>query len=435
MPEIGRSRGVAVAAAGTGVNLALGVLYAWSVIKGGIPDTWGWSNAHKAMPYAVACLVFALAMTPAGRLQDRIGPRWVATIGGLLTGLGCIVAALSGASLTGFVLGFGLLAGTGIGFGYSAATPAAIKWFPPQKTGLVTGIVVAGFGLASVYIAPLATFLLDHFARRGPTGVLEKGVSSTMLLLGVGFLVVVIVLSQLLRNPPSGYAAAPAGSKASSARPPASDHGARAMLRSPQFYVLWLMYFAGAAAGLTFISVAQGLGKRSLGELAFLVVVVLAVGNAGGRVVAGLVSDRIGRLWTVCGVHVLQAGAVLLLYFVKGGASWPVILALVCLIGANYGSNLSLFPAASKDLFGLKNFGLNYGILFSAWGAAGLTMPWVNGAITDATGGDGWTYLIIVGLLLLGAGLTFASRALGARAAAEAAAAPDSAAASLTSGT
>jgi MFS family permease len=412
-----KNRGVVVAAAGTGINLALGILYAWSVLKGGIPASWHWTDADKALPYSVACLVFALAMIPAGALQDRLGPRGVATLGGILTGIGCIVASQSGSSLAGFVLGFGVLAGVGIGFGYAAATPPAVKWFPARKTGMVAGIVVAGFGLASVYIAPLATRLLDVFAKPNAAGVLEKGISRTMLTFGVGFLVVVTALAQLLVNPPARPAAAaasPSTGTGATAGPPTTgnDRGWREMVRTPQFFVLWIMYFAGSAAGLTYISVAQGLGKKALGEWAFVAVVVLAVGNAGGRIFAGFISDRIGRPWTLFGAFVIQAMALLALYLSKGGAGWPVLMPILVLVGANYGANLALFPASAKEFFGLKNFGMNYGILFSAWGAAGLIMPWTNGKITDLTGSGDLTYFIIIGLLAIGAALTFVSRRL-----------------------
>jgi MFS transporter, OFA family, oxalate/formate antiporter len=412
-------KGWVVLLSGTGINLALGILYTWSVIKGGIPDSWGWSNADKALPYSIACIVFAIAMVPAGKLQDKIGPRWVASIGGLMTGIGCIIAAMSGSSLAGFVIGFGIFAGVGIGFGYSSATPPAVKWFPPQKTGMVAGIVVAGFGLASVYIAPLATKLLTVFqtvttdAATNQT-ITEKGVSSTMLVFGIAFIIIVVSLSQLLKNPPEGHLAAPAAAKTGSA-PAKSDMSWKEMLSTLQFYILWLMFFAGAAAGLTFISVAQDLGKRSLGELAFFAVVVLAIGNAGGRILAGMVSDKIGRQWTLFCAFMIQTVVVLSLYFVANGASWggywPIIMLIVAFVGANYGANLSLFPSVSKDYYGLKNYGFNYGILFTAWGAAGLVMPWVNGFVKDS-GKPNYSYIIIICLLLTGAALTFVSRSL-----------------------
>ncbi len=416
------TKGWIVALAGTGINLALGILYAWSVIKGGIPDSWGWSNADKALPYSVACIVFALAMVPAGRLQDVIGPRWVATIGGIMTGAGCIIAAIAGSSLVGFVVGFGIFAGIGIGFGYASATPPAVKWFPPEKTGLVAGIVVAGFGLASVYIAPLATKLLSVFqttVTNPATGqaVVEKGVSNTMMVFGIGFIIIVVALSQLLKNPPEGYAPK-AAAKASASTAKKVDKSWKEMLSTLQFYILWLMYFAGAAAGLTFISVAQDLGKKSLGELAFVAVAVLAVGNAGGRILAGMVSDKIGRQWTLFCAFIIQSLVVLALYFAATGASWgakwPIILLLVIFIGANYGANLSLFPSVTKDYYGLKNFGLNYGFIFTAWGAAGMAMPWINGFVRDM-GKPTLSYWIIIGMLLAGALLTFVSRSVAAR--------------------
>ncbi|MCX7857238.1 MAG: OFA family MFS transporter [Deltaproteobacteria bacterium] len=381
-------RGWLVTFCGTGINLALGILYSWSVFKGAIPGDWGWTNAQKALPYAVACFVFSLAMIPAGRLQDKIGPRWVATMGGVLVGIGFIVASLSGSSLWGFVIGFGILGGTGIGFGYASATPPAVKWFPPEKTGLITGIVVSGFGLASVYIAPLASKLLDVFS-----------VSQAMMIFGVAFLVIVTILSQFLVNPPAKSNPSQSVSTVSFN----NELSWKEMVSSGKFYVLWVTYFIGAGAGLTFISFAQDLGKKSLGELAFIAVAILAIGNAAGRIIAGFFSDRIGREKTIFYFLLAQAITVFILYLVKEGASWPIILLIILFIGGNYGSNLSLFPSATKDYFGLKNFGLNYGIVFTAWGASGLFLPWLNGKIRDLTGTNDLTFLVIVGLLLFGA--------------------------------
>ena len=151
-----------------------------------------------------------------------------------------------------------------------------------------------------------------------------------------------------------------------------------------------------------------------------MAVAVLAVGNATGRIVAGLISDKIGRQWTLFGFLIVQAIVLFVLYLLKGGASWPIVLLIVLLIGANYGSNLSLFPSATKDYFGLKNFGVNYGFVFTAWGVAGLIMPWANGRIKDATGSDTLTFFIIVAVLIAAALLTFVSRSIAARDAAAA---------------
>ena len=401
--------------AGTGINLALGVLYTWSVISGAIPESWGWNQADKALPYAVACFVFALTMIPAGRLQDRIGPRWVATVGGVMIGAGCIIASLTGSSLAGFVIGFGLLAGIGIGFGYAATTPAAVKWFPPSRTGLIAGLVVAGFGLASVYIAPLATALLGSFATEN-NGVTEMGVSSTMMVFGVVFLVVVVLLAQFLKNPPAGYKFPETAPKADekTAAPasaiPAVDKNWLDMLKTPQFWLLWFMYACGAATGLMLIGMAKKLGIASLGEAAFMVVVVLSIGNAGGRILSGIVSDRIGRQWTMFGAFVLQAIMVTSLIFVQSSA--VLLLLIIFIAGGNYGANLTLFPSATKDYFGLKDFGLNYGIMFTAWGVGGLILPRINGMIIDATGEPKISFIVAGLLMIVAAVLTFVSRAV-----------------------
>jgi len=410
-----------VVLAGVCINLTMGFLYAWSVVRGGIPEAWGWSNADKALPFSVICIAITIAMIPAGRLQDKIGPRIVSTVGGVLIGLGFLVCYFSGSSLAGFIVGFGVLGGIGMGASYASATPPAVKWFPPAKTGMIAGIVVAGFGLSPVIIAPLTSKLLAMFQTTiidsvsGKT-IIEKGVSMTMLIYGIAFPIIIIALSQMLKNPPAANAvkvvAAATAMKPSSDK---KDFAWKEMMGTSQFYLLWFMYFAGSAAGLMFISVAQELGKKTLGEYAFFAVVVLACGNAGGRVLAGIVSDIIGRQWTIFCSCVLQSLVVFCMYLATSGASWSsnafVMMTLVALIGANFGSNLALFPAVTKDYFGVKNFGLNYGIVFTAWGVAGLVMPWVNGFVKDV-GMPNLSYLIVISMLMTAAVFTFLSRSV-----------------------
>src|SRR5512141_2806303 len=191
-------RGWIVVAAGTGLNLALGILYAWSVFSKQLVESvdkggFGWTKTQATLPYTIAIACFALMMVPAGRLQDRVGPRVVASAGGVLTGLGLLVASLAGpASALPAILGFGVLGGTGFGLGYASTTPAAVKWFPPEKKGLITGIVVSGFGLAPVYIAPFSKFLIQDF-----------GVGDAFRILGAIFAVFAVVIAQFIINPPA----------------------------------------------------------------------------------------------------------------------------------------------------------------------------------------------------------------------------------------
>ena len=408
-------RGWIVTAAAALSGLVLGILYVWSVVRAGIPPSWGWSKADAALPYSVMCAFFAITMIPAGRLQDRFGPRLAVLLGGALAGLGLVICGLGGSSLAVYVIGFGVVTGCGVGFGYAATTPASIKWFPPQKTGLIAGIVVAGFGLAPVVLAPLSAWFLDLFASTDAQGVVEQGVPGTMTALGVVTWVVVGGLSFFIRNPPEGLSVQPRqAAGAAAARVQRPEYVWRQMLRTAQFWLLFVMYFFGAAAGLTFISVASDLGKHALGSLAFLAVVVLAVGNSLGRVVTGSLSDRIGRQWTLFAEFVVQAVVVAVLYLVSGrDAPWPAVLAIVFLLGFNYGTNLAVFPAACKDYYGIRDFGLNYGCLFAAFGSAGLVMPWLSGLILDRTGSPDLSYVIIVVSLGVAAGLAVVSSLLG----------------------
>jgi OFA family oxalate/formate antiporter-like MFS transporter len=396
-----KNLGWQVTCAGLGINLALGVLYSWSVISKAIPESWKWSEADKSWPYSIACLVFALMMVPAGRLQDKVGPRWVATFGGILVGIGLIFASMT-TTYFGYILGFGLLAGTGIGFGYASATPPAVKWFPPAKTGLIAGLVVGGFGLASVYIAPLTTVLINAI-----------GVEKCMLCLGIAFLIVVTVLSQFLVVPPKGYV--PAGcvpAKGSATSVKREDFSPGEMLGNIQFYLLWFMYACGAGAGLMIIAKLAKIAESQAGiKLGFVLVAVLAVGNGGGRVLAGMVSDKIGRKPTLVLCFLMQAVLMVLLAIAQKGSflANDVPLALIsALIGANYGANLSLFPSITKDYYGLKNFGVNYGLVFTAWGVGGFLLSLLAGYLYKQYNTFTYSCYVAAGLLVLAAIVTFA---------------------------
>ncbi len=343
-------------------------------------------------------------MVFAGRAQDRFGPRLVASLGGALCGIGMIVASFGTRSSTlPITVGFGVLTGVGMGLGYAAATPAAVKWFPPQRKGLITGIVVAGFALASVYIAPLTKLLLQLY-----------GVPGSFRFLGIMFLLVTVGLAQLLVNPPAGYVpvgsrpAALAGGKGASPAV-ASNYGWRQMLRTPQFALLWLMYACSAFAGLMIIGHMAKIAALQMSglDLGFLLVAVLAIGNALGRVVAGVVSDKIGGIRTMLIVFLAQAAMMGVLAFSHTVATLVPVAAAV---GFCYGANLSLFPSTTAGFFGTENLGVNYGLVFTAWGVGGVFGSMVAGSIVDSAGSYGLAYAIAAGLCVLAAGLTFVTK-------------------------
>jgi OFA family oxalate/formate antiporter-like MFS transporter len=396
-----------VTLSGTGINLALGILYTWSIFKGAIEASiktggegaFNWDLASTNTPYSVCCLVFAFAMILAGKCQDKFGPRITAFIGGVLVSIGLILISTT-TTFGLWVLGFGLLAGAGIGFGYSAATPPALKWCPPSKTGFVAGLVVAGFGLASVYIAPLSQYLLGIW-----------GIQKSMLFFGIAFLFVVCGLSTMLVNPPPDYVCEEvnAGGTAKKAAKSQNDINPSGMMKDGAFYIIWLIYFIGAGAGLMFISSVTGMAKKSLGDMAFLAVATVAIGNAGGRIIAGLLSDKIGRRLTLTLMLLFQCVLMLIAIPIVGKSSSAVILVLLAtFIGFNYGTNLSLFPSLTKDKWGLKNFGINYGIVFTAWGIGGFIMPILSQKLYAKYHVYTYSFLTAAILLFIGVLLTFA---------------------------
>ncbi len=403
MSQMMKNRGWIVTFSGTGINLALGILYTWSIFKGAIRQSieeggegaFNWDLASLNDPYAICCIVFAFIMILAGKCQDRFGPSRTALIGGVLVGLGFIWISQT-TNYVAWVLGFGVLAGAGIGFGYAAATPPALKWFPPAKTGLIAGLVVCGFGLASLYIAPLAQYLLGIW-----------GLQKAMLFFGIAFLVVVCGLAMLLVNPPEGYVPEGAGvnvSKTVSSDIAEIEAKPSEMLKTRAFYTIWLIYFIGAGAGLMVIGSLAGMAKKSMGELAFLVVAILAIGNAGGRIIAGILSDKIGRRATLMIMLGVQTILMLVAIPIVGAEkSSAVVLVLVAtFIGFNYGTNLSLFPSLTKDNWGLKNFGINYGIVFTAWGVGGFVMGRSSQMLIAHTGAYTSSFLTAAALLIVG---------------------------------
>jgi OFA family oxalate/formate antiporter-like MFS transporter len=400
---------------GAGINLCLGGLYSWSILKRALEGEYGLSPAAAALPYTVSCLVFAFMMVPAGRLQDRFGPRVVATLGGLMFGAGLVVAGLASPdrNTTPFLVGgFGILSGFGLAFGYASTTPPAVKWFPPQRQGLIVGLVVGGVGLASVYVAPLTTYLLNR-----P----NLDVAGVFRILGICFCAVIVVFAQFLKNPPPGHAhpvkaKPPATSKnKAAARKPGTeinpktgrDYAWAEMMRTPQFYLLWTMFLFGSGAGLMLISFAVSMAKGSIADIGFVLVAVLAVGNAGGRLAGGVVSDKIGRTRGMLLVFVAQACMLGLLSLFSNHPG--AVLFCVAGIGFNYGACLSLFPSITADYYGLKNLGLNYGIMFTAWGC-GSIMATVAGRIKEATGSYTPALALAAALCIVAAGMTFLVR-------------------------
>jgi predicted MFS family arabinose efflux permease len=289
------------------------------------------------------------------------------------------------------------MAGTGIGLGYATATPAAVKWFPPAKKGLITGIVVSGFGLASVYIAPLSRYLLTSY-----------GVNTSFIILGIAFAAATGIICQFIQNPST--AVVNAGPKVQNNQVTV-DYTWRQMMKTSTFYLLWIEFVCGAIAGLMIIGHLAKIVAVQSGnaiQAGFFFVAFLAVFNAGGRLIAGAVSDYIGRMKTILLVFISQA--VVMFFFSRLSTITGFVIGSA-VVGFSYGACLSLFPSTTADHWGTKNLGLNYGIMFTAWGVGGVFGPILAGRVADATGSYSTAYLISAGLLIFAAVLTFFTKA------------------------
>lgn len=391
------------------VQIILGTVYAFSVFVGPLEMEFGWDRTATQWAFSIALATFAITMIPAGRLQDRIGPRKVAIIGGLLLGLSFLLGAflIDGDRPWALYLTYGLLGGAGIGFGYVCPIAAAVKWFPDKK-GLITGLAVAGFGAGALFFAGPASTLLLPPAAQEPMGISQIlwiglgitegsgfgiGWQTFFVLHGIVAAGVVILGALLLRNPPEGWQ--PAGWKPSESSIKAGrELEWREMLDTPLACMLWLTFIFGATSGLMAIGQWKPMMGSILGDATFAPdwmggfgrfvepVGILAIFNAIGRIFWGKISDLIDRPRAMMIMFLSQGMAFMLLVSVE--SHFTVFLASAW-VGLNFGGNFALFPSATADYFGTKNLGINYGWIFTAYGVAGILGPVVGGVLFDAT--------------------------------------------------
>ena len=356
------------------MNIALGTLYAWSVFVAPLEKEFGWKRADTSMVFTIAVVVFALTFIVAGRLQDKYGPFWVSLTGGVLVSLGFFLCAFTH-SLTYLFICFGVIGGLGNGFGYSTPIPVMAKWFP-DKRGLAVGLAVGGYGAGSAIFGPLANLKL----------IPAYGVHTTFMILGGIFLVMTVIGAFLLKNPPPGYkpagwTPAPATAKTGATT---QEFTPSEVLKTPAFYFMWIAYALGASAGLMVISqlvpFAKSMGIPSA-ALVTMTLVVSATGNASGRILSGWMSDALGRLNVLRLMIAVSMISMPLLYLAGSNVSYLYV--MVFIVYWCYGTQLSVNGSATADFWGTKNAGINYGMLFTAWGVAGIIGPRIGGVLFD----------------------------------------------------
>ncbi len=381
------------------IQLALGAIYAWSVFTARLTDPAGpyaFSASETAWVFSAGLATFAIVMVLAGRILPRVGPRRLSAAGGLLLGAGYLLGGFFGTSFWAQLFGIGIIGGAGIGLAYVVPIAVCVKWFPDKK-GLITGLAVAGFGFgATIWVKMAGSWFGGLLNTTAVFGL--PGVQSVFVIYGIAFAALVLLGSLVMINPPEGFL--PAGWT-----PPTSEDGdhegaiefrARDMLRTPQFYMLWSVFFAAGVAGLMVIYCIKLFGIDALehngiagaGAITGTAMAWYAIFNGAGRIAWGSISDRIGRKATIMLMAVLQGVTMLATYhvFITFGSAWGFIV-VAALIGFNYGGSFALFPAITADYFGNKNVGSNYGWMFTAYGIAGLAGPLLAGYFKDAAQG------------------------------------------------
>jgi MFS transporter, OFA family, oxalate/formate antiporter len=359
-------------AGGLSMNLALGTLYGWSVFVAPLEARFGWKRTDTSMVFTIAVVVFALSFVVAGRIQDKFGPRGCSLAGGVLVSLGFYLCSYT-TSLSYLYVCFGVIGGLGNGFGYATTIPVMAKWFP-DKRGLAVGLAVGGYGAGSAIFGPLVQLKL----------IPAYGLPATFQILGAIFLVMTMLGALLLRNPPAGYRPEgwlPAAAQSAAA---ARELTPGEMLRTPTFYLMWLGFALGCSAGLMVISqlvpFARSVGIAAA-ALSTMTLVVGAVGNASGRILSGWMSDRLGRINVLR--MMIGIGIVAMPALYAAGSNVVLLYAAVFVVYWCFGSQPSVNGVATSDFWGTKNAGINYGILFTAWGVAGIIGPRIGGVLYD----------------------------------------------------
>ncbi len=381
------------------INLCIGSMYAWSSLSAPMAKE---LNANLSSVFSTANAVSFITMIIGGLLNDKYGPRWVMFVGGVMFGAGMFFSGL-GQSVTHLILSYGLCLGLGMSLVYGCTISNTIKFFP-DKRGMVGGMTTASYGISSVIFAPLADWICGFVGAR-----------ITFMILGGIFLVVICAGSFLMAKCPAGFLPTGFVPPVQSSTKKVEDKSPMQMLKMPIFYVMLIMLTCGGTFGLMVISGAKGLalGMTAVSPAtATLFVSVLCLFNTAGRLVAGTLSDKLGRINTLTSALVIALIGLATLYICGLNGSAVLFAIGIMLIGVCFGTFMGVFPGFCTDQFGTRYNTVNYGIMWIGFSAAGIVGPSVLTAVHSTTGSYNLSFVIAFGMALLGLGLSFLYRKL-----------------------
>ena len=373
------------------IQLALGAIYAWSVFTVALKqEPYNFTTPQTQAVFMAGLFTFALVMIFAGiQMKKGVPPRTLAMTGGIVLGAGYILGSFLGSSFIMQFICIGIIGGAGIGIAYVVPIAVGMKWFPDKK-GLVSGLAVAGFGFgATIWVKVAGSWF----------GLIDKlGVQTVFMYYGIAFIVMTVIGSIWMVNPPEGYVPAgytpPSSSGGGSKKAVAEDFTWQEILKKVAFWTIWLIFVFGGMAGLMVIGTIRlfgldalkntGMDAATAGAAAGTAMAWYAIFNGLGRIAWGKISDNIGPKFAIFLMSLIQGILMLTFYYV--GTSALMLAVYASAIGFNFGGNFALFPTVTASLFGTKNVGSNYPFVFTAYGIGGIAGPMLGGFVREATG-------------------------------------------------
>lgn len=381
------------------INLCLGSVYAFSVFKVPVQNLFKVGAFDSGLPYMFFLAFFAGIFPFSGRLLEKVGPRKLGIIGGVIVGLGWILSGIIPGMLPNIwtlVITYGVIAGAGVGLSYSGPIQVATRWFPDKK-GLAVGLTLAGFGGSALVTAYIANILIS-----------TSGLLSTFLYLGIAFIIIVILLALPLKFPAAGWKPAGWVPKAGAATAKA-DYDSAQMTKTSSFWGLFICFIIGSLAGLMAILIASPVAtsiiKLDVATAATLVG-FFAIFNGGGRPLFGWITDRITPRYAAMLSFVIILLASIGMMFAGPGTS---ALYIICFAGfwLSCGGWLAIAPTSTATFFGIKFNARNYGIMLLAYGVGAILANFISGFASDLFGSYLRAFIPVGALAFIGIFIAF----------------------------
>ena len=387
-----------IALSAVGIHIAIGSVYAWSVYTPPLVDQMGWELADTQLTFSLAIFFLGISAAFLGKFIEKIGPRKAGMLSALFFGVGIMGSGLAVQlnSIYLLYMCYGVLGGIGLGIGYIAPVATLLKWFP-DKRGLASGIAIMGFGFAALISSPVIVFLIA-----------ATGIAGAFYITGAAYLSIIFISSLYLTPPPAQWIPVgfkqPELSKNSEGIP---DLSGREVLRSKNFWFLWIMFFINISCGIAIISAASPMAQEYAGLSAVsaaAMVGFMGLFNGAGRIGWATLSDLTGRPAMFRIFFVIQIAAYLLLTIKSDPILFQI---LIFIIISCYGGGFATMPAFLTDMFGTRNLGTILGYMLTAWAAAGLAGPLFAAWTRSITSSYDETLYVFAGLLVLALAISF----------------------------